>query len=98
MSKIPGLNKFNERIGSLKREAQTMRETLNRLQAVHERKLQNNKAYRTSKQAKQYENLLHDINSTVEAVERIRPAGARWDIKFGELILIDAESDERVTQ
>ncbi|RKR82852.1 hypothetical protein BDD43_3043 [Mucilaginibacter gracilis] len=92
MSRIQGLNKFNERIGSLKRE------TLNRVQNIHERKLTNNKAYRISKQAKQFENLLHDINNTVEAVERIKPAGARWDIKFGELVLIDAESDEKILQ
>lgn len=98
MSRIPGLNRFNERIGSLKREAQTMRETLNRLQDVHERKLQKNKAYRVSKNAKQFENLLRDINATVEALEQIKPAGARWDIKFGELVLIDMESDDKIVQ
>jgi hypothetical protein len=98
MSKIPGLNKLNERIGSLKREAQIMRETLNRLQVIHERKLLKNKAYRISNQARNYENLLRDINSTVEAVEKIRPAGARWDIKYGELILLDAELDERIIE
>ncbi len=95
MRRIPGLNRFNEKIGSLKRETQIMRETLNRLQDLHERKLKNNKAYRISKQARHYENLLQDINCIVEAVEKIRPAGARWDVKFGELVLLDAEAYER---
>jgi phage regulator Rha-like protein len=98
MSRVPGLDRFNGLVGGLKREAQTMRETLNKLQDVHERKLKNNKAYRISKKAKHFENQLRDINNAVEAVEKLRPAGARWDIKFGELVLIDVESDERISQ
>jgi hypothetical protein len=98
MNRVPGLDRFNGLVGGLKREAQTMRETLNKYQEIHERKLKKNKAYRISNQAKQFENLLRDINKTVEAVEKLRPAGARWNIKFGDWVLTDAESDEMMLQ
>ncbi|MBB6108698.1 hypothetical protein SAMN05421821_10267 [Mucilaginibacter lappiensis] len=91
MTKIPGLNKFNGQIAIVKREAQVMRETLNKLQDIHERKLIKSKAYRIGKAARQFETQLRQINNIVEAIEKLRPATAKWDIKFGELVLIESE-------
>jgi len=91
MARIPGLNKFNGQIGSLKREAQIMRETLNKLQAIHERKLKRNKGYRIGKSSRQFELKLRELNVMVEAIERLHPVSAQWDIRFGELVLIQSE-------
>ncbi|EHQ25567.1 hypothetical protein [Mucilaginibacter paludis] len=91
MRKFHGLNRFNEKIGSLKREAQIMRETLNKLQDIHERKLQRNKAYRISNASQKFEIKLREVNCMVEAIEHLHPVTGKWDIRFGELVLIESE-------
>lgn len=91
MTQITGLNKFNGLMGSLKREAQVMRETLNKLQDIHERKIQRNKAYRISKASRQFEMKLREVSFMVEAIEQLQPVAAKWDISFGTLVLIECE-------
>lgn len=68
-----------------------MRETLNKLQDIHERKLIKNKAYRIGKAARQFETQLRQLNNLVETIEQLRPATAKWDIKFGELVIMESE-------
>lgn len=99
MPKIPRLNHFNGMIGALKKEAQVMREILNDKQAVHERKLIKNKQYRISQESKDVERLFHDLNDQIELVERLRPVGGKWDVRFGELVFLlpELHTDEADT-
>ncbi|QEM03047.1 hypothetical protein DIU31_005755 [Mucilaginibacter rubeus] len=89
MAQVKNLNQFHKAIVNVKKAAHTMRLELERTEAWYETK---DKYYKFSKKGQEWPKHLFEVRQLVEAIEDLEFVGRKFNISYGELVLLKTKS------